>query len=185
MYLLNLLFDPADPSGRFAKCRCTDPLSQSGVWLQLEGSDPANHRAFDPEARDVVWKTIGGDGELLIRRGTGSPPFVAVRIAPVSAPESRPVLRAVVTFGREPRAAQHFASPFTMDNTPTGPVCAVFDFADSTLPSGRVGWYFPLKPIALAPSVASCVDRYEFTVGAIYQDGQSTYGLDPQMDVTL
>lgn len=186
MYLLNLLFDPADPSGRFASCpRGAPPLGQSQVWLELVGPDPADPTNFNPEDRGVRWKVLGKDDAIRISRGSGAPPFVAVRIAPLAGGNPTATLQAVATFGREPRAPQHSASPFTLDDTPAGGVCAVFNLADATIPAGQCGWYFPLKPISIAPDNPAETHKYEFTIGAIYGDGAATFGHDPQMDVSL
>lgn len=185
MYLLNLLFDPADTSGQFASTpNATGPLCQSKVWLELVGPDPTDYTNFNPEDPSVSWNVLGRDTSIVIHRGTGSPPFIAVRFAPVTAVDPSSVLQAVVAFGREPRAPQRFASPFTMDNTPRGAICTVFSLQDSTAPAGQIGWYFPLRPIVLAPADNNTQDRYEFTIGAIFDDGVTSYGRDPQMDVS-
>jgi hypothetical protein len=185
MFLFNLLFDPNDLSGQFVKTQdCENPLKQSRVWLELEGPDPGDPRDFNPEAEGIVWNSLGAGAAIVISKGNASP-FIAMRIAPMTPVDPNAVLHAFVTFGREPRAPQHFASPFTRDDIPRSPVKAVFNFEDSPTIRGENGWFFPLKPITLAPERRGVVHSYEFTVGAIYQGGAATYVYDPQMDVTV
>jgi hypothetical protein len=179
MFLLNLLFDPADLSGQFVPRQAgAAPLNQSKVWLQLVGPDPADPTDFNPEDPTVSWTVVGRDDAILISRGHAAPPFVAVRVAPLSAIDPASLLQAAVTFGRKP-------GPFTTDGTATAPVAAVFTFPDATVPTGQIGWYFPLNPLVAAPANPGMLHRYEFTVGAILNDGDSTYGHDPEMDVSL
>jgi hypothetical protein len=196
VYLLNLMFDVTETDGRFSSDdpSQTNPLLRSKVWLQLTGgADPSNvsMTTFNPEslASGLSWTPLSSDGSLLTSAGTPPfsgatvPPVLAVRIAPVSALAA--ALHVAVIFGREPRSIQPFASPFTLDDTPSGATCAVFDYGDLAIPTGQTGLYLPLRPIANKPSGTSVSHHYEFEIGLIVNDGVFTFGHDPEVDVSM
>lgn len=197
MFLLNLMFD-ATTTGRFSDDdpTQTNPLLRSKVWLQLTGgADPSNvsDPAFNPESlpAGLSWTPLSSDGSLLASArtppfsGATVPPFLAVRVAPVSPYSADTDFHVAIIFGREPRAIQPFASPFTLNNAAGGSSCAIFDYGDLTVPSGQTGLYLPLRPIANAPAGPSMSHHYEFQVGLIVDDGAFTYGHDPEMDVGM
>jgi hypothetical protein len=182
MYMLNLLFDPEVTTGRFAASHGRNLLNeQSRVWLRVDVTDPEECRELDPESPELEWRAMGGEGSLLVH--AAARPFIAVRIAPVRPIGGDDVLHATITFGREMRALQPYASPFTSNDDPSGPVSAVFDFHNLSRRNREGGWYLPLKPIAHVPECTYSLHRYEFAVGVRY--GDRSYGHDPQMDVTL
>jgi hypothetical protein len=199
MYLLNLMFDPDQTDGRFAPDVTTAPaLQRSKVWLELQGgADPSgvSSATFNPETlpSGLSWAVVDPDGSLLTSKsdppfsGATVPPFLAVRIAPVPTTTipADTTFTITVIFGREPRAQQPYASPFTLDNTTTGANCAVFNLGGLTIPSGQSGVYFPLRPIANAPASQSISHHYEFEIGLIVDDGVYTFGHDPELDVGM
>jgi hypothetical protein len=90
----------------------------------------------------------------------------------------------VVLFGRK-QHEQDFASPFTLDNSVRGRSAAVFNFSSEKFPLLCDGsFYRPLRPLSIEPPPGQ-VHRYEFIVGATINNGEVTFGHDPEMDVEL
>jgi hypothetical protein len=199
VYMLNLMFDPNQTDGRFAAdVKNALPLQRSKVWLELlGGADPTNiaSTTFNPEqlASGLSWSPVDPDGSLLTSKnvapftGATVPPFLAVRIAPVAgaALPANTTFTITVIFGREPRALQPYASPFTLTNTTSGSNCAVFNLGNLTIPSGQSGVYFPLRPITNSPAGKSIAHHYDFQIGLIVNNGVYTFGHDPELDVGM
>jgi hypothetical protein len=100
MFMLNLLFDPTEPNGRFFDSPrpsgppFPSPLTQSVHWLKLN-VQPAQEpdfntlSTFDPE--NAQWDDLGPRGTLLLPFNK-NPGLICFRVAPIvpGSPSSNP-----------------------------------------------------------------------------------------------
>jgi len=158
-------------------------------------NNPFNPWTPDALAQGTSWKELGQDGSILLGKLSLNGGHIGVRIAPTSsAGPLAATLRTTVVFGREPRAYQPYASPFTLNWGTSNLVCTVFSTVayatgsrtDFPPPNSGSAWFTDLGPIANAPLESSgpLSQHYDFTVGASVNGGAVTYGHDPEMDVT-
>jgi hypothetical protein len=181
VYMLNLLFNPSNTDGLFVDySNAGAPLTRSKTWLTCP--DPTNWNSFN--VLTASWTDTGVDATVSISK-SATPYPICVRIASASGLTS-PTIRLSVLFGRK-RGNQRFASPFTLNNAASGTSCAVFDTNYDAPQLSDGSWFWPLRPLSIAPGNSGLVYRFDFLVGATVVVGgvATTFGHDPEMDVQM
>jgi hypothetical protein len=193
LFVLNLLFDLADPDGHFDDNLGGPLLTRSNVWLKRE--PPAPDPPADPEDANN-WNVVGqaGAGTLLIPAAFGE--VIGVRIADKPGNPNVPAtatLDLVLAFGAPVRATQRHSSPFTDDDQDGGQIRTTFQFNNLAMTGvANKAWFVPVGKIAKTPNKPNRVHRYEFALGAVIKFTTAAgvpkafhFGVDPEMDVGM